>query len=244
MLSDSNASVDDDDDNVPLARLLERFSDEVHAAGDNAAAAGSADDNNEQHGDDGELPEEEDGAPATTTDLLDGMDIVNDTAQQQQEEKQDSRAGSSTDPPPPPPPPPPSKARTARVDASYDRFYFLKNGGEIRAYPVTRTCDAVCPNKKHGKCIMSRTMVRADKGTWLFRNPFGGRPLGKLAYFLMDADNPAYKTKAQHLECMPNYEERLAAREMLKADPDAAGLFTYERQELDSGETEEPSFFK
>ena len=89
-------------------------------------------------------------------------------------------------------------------------------------------CTADCNSPGHGRCIKTKTMKAPARLT--DRNRGQGRPVGYLAAWL--AKGVTCGTKAEHWSAdnEPNLDERVAARESLKADesPDAALLLTGE----------------
>ena len=119
-----------------------------------------------------------------------------------------------------------------------DSFRFeLPNGTVIIAYPGSLRWEAVCNNPKHGKCIMTRTMVAAH-GNLLVSNPFQGRPLGLMAYFCFTCKD--YQTRAQHQQCVTTQSMRTPFRPKLRELPGSQQLFWYERGHPD----EEPDYIK
>ena len=138
-----------------------------------------------------------------------------------------STAASSSglgEPPPLPPPLAPPPAPVAAAPESARALQFWVRGGKLSHYAEKKFMTAICDNKAHGKCVLTRTTVgRAGQPD--------GRPIGLMAAWL--AKGLDLGTKADHWKSSewPSFEERSAARtDFAKlTHPDAVGLQTAER---------------
>ena len=138
------------------------------------------------------------------------------------------RPGSSSgDCPPPPRPAVGLSGRTANPAA----HVLYVEGGKVTYYETAARSFFVaeCSNKKHGRCVRTKTAIgymadipRSRKGQ--------GRPLGYLCAWLRKG--PSLGSKAKHWEAgeEPTRAERIAARNKLKGlvSADAAGLLAAE----------------
>eukprot|EP00971_Amphidinium_carterae_P352747 6492721-Amphidinium_carterae.4 len=111
------------------------------------------------------------------------------------------------------------------------------DGGRISFYANKSNFEAVCDNKLHGKCVLTRTANgRKSKGRAGVR---GGRPVPFLALWLSRCK---CATKAEHMDRDANnfsHKERDDMRKLLSVLPEAQDLLDHERQREDD-ETSEP----
>ena len=151
-------------------------------------------------------------------------------------------AASSGDPFPlphgmPPPAPPPVDAAGGAEDQDVTVVF---PWGKITYWGKKGMFECMCRNADHGKCVLTRT--HDAKGNDAHGMPYGGRPLGFLAAWLLKAHMPPDKNTHWSKDYMlPTLAERQAARESLRALKDGLALLSKERErDTDKGEPEEP----
>ena len=129
-------------------------------------------------------------------------------------------AASAGEPPLPPPAmaPEPPPVITVRLPNGRISFYAKKNSFE-----------AVCSNRKHGKCVMTRTAVGSAASS---TSPLsGGRPVGFLAAWLAHAEHTDDKETHWNIDCQLNsVAVRSRARVLVQGSPDGDHLLAQERQ--------------
>lgn len=141
--------------------------------------------------------------------------------------------------PPPPEAPPaadgPGEAVRRRRGAEVT---FYVEGGSISYYASKNAFEAVCENKAHGRCVLTRTC--RQKGTTADGFPRGGRPVGLLAAWLSYSAGCA--TKDDHWEAArlrPPHALRADMRRLILGTPSGVQLAGFERAVV-PGETPEP----
>eukprot|EP00971_Amphidinium_carterae_P174033 3449492-Amphidinium_carterae.4 len=101
-------------------------------------------------------------------------------------------------------------------------------GGRISYYAKKESFEAVCKNKAHSKCVLTRTAKgRRRKGR---DGLYGGRPVAFMTLWLSRHE---CATKQEHWSTEQNmftWTERHACRELLGVMPDAQALMCYERE--------------
>ena len=111
--------------------------------------------------------------------------------------------------------------------------------GKISFYDSKNTFEAICRNPKHGKCVLSRTR-NAAKSKDPNAVPKGGRPLGFLGAWLLQAH---CETKAEHwsyANLRPSREARGGARNFIKKAHNGMDLLSKERPQKTELEDSEP----
>ena len=155
------------------------------------------------------------------------------------------RPGSSSDgaaaaPLPPPPGTPPGVQRGKQTRNSPMAVVFVP-GGKLTYYYSAKNeiCTAECSNKKHGRCVKTKTMREPTKAMGRLRGQ--GRPVGWLAAWLGKGIDCESKAKHWAEESEPTYAERVAARELVQGDDsaDAALLMAGEAPIQDGAEEPE-----
>ena len=138
-------------------------------------------------------------------------------------------AASSSGPREPPPLPPPIAPPPAPFAAGEepDRAQQLwVRGGKLSYYTQKKFMTAICENKAHGKCVLTRT-IHGREG---FPD---GRPLGLMVAWL--AKGCDLDTKRDHWRSIhwPTFAERCAARDefAMLTHPDAVGMRQGERKQ-------------
>lgn len=111
-------------------------------------------------------------------------------------------------------------------------------GGSISYYPSKNSFEAVCDNRDHGRCVLTRT--RRGKPNPAGGAPLGGRPVGFLAAWL--GAGPGAPSKAEHW-AQSALDRPLAERQRLRSDMATMGsgrtLLDNERP-AEEGEPAEP----
>ena len=91
-----------------------------------------------------------------------------------------------------------------------------QQAGYIKDNSSLGNCFAVCP--LHNDCVKSRTCHASRRG--------GGHPLGYLAAWCLNA--PLFTSKQEHMKHRPSWEERKAARLVLKSQPNYEEFHNFE----------------
>ena len=137
--------------------------------------------------------------------------------------------------PPPPPPPPGQVGPRSAATVTYE-----VPGGSISFYESKGAFQAVCENKAHGRCVLTRT--RNSKGVTSDGFPRAGRPVGFLAAWL--AHSPETATKTEHWEAarfQNTHTERAALRATIVASGESGRLLVSCERPLAEGEGPEPA---
>ena len=111
-------------------------------------------------------------------------------------------------------------------------------GGSISYYESKGAFKAVCENRAHGRCVLTRTCK--SRGVLPNGGPRGGRPVGFLAAWLGRAE--ASQDKAGHWipEAFANsVEVRSGLRAQIANTPSGVRLLAHERP-VEPGEAAEP----
>lgn len=140
---------------------------------------------------------------------------------------------------PPPPPPRPSSSREGVAPRRGAAITVQCEGGSISYYASKSAFEAVCENKSHGRCVMTRT-CRGKAASVEGGAPKGGRLVGMLAAWL--GHSASCGTKGEHwaASCVQNaYEDRLALRTHLEEFESGRTLASFERPKV-AGEGPEP----
>lgn len=139
--------------------------------------------------------------------------------------------------PPPPPPPPPAVAAPAH--RRHATVLLQAPGGRIGYFESKRSFEAVCENRLHGRCVLTRT--RQSRGLTAEGFPKAGRPVGFLAAWLASGEGLATKEEHWRASCLaPSHAERLALRQAIRDSGDAGKLILSCERPLADGEPEEP----
>ena len=110
-------------------------------------------------------------------------------------------------------------------------------GGRISWYASKNAFEAVCSNRRHGKCVMTRTAAGSAGSSTT--PSVGGRPCGFLAAWLANSEHTVTKASHWGIDCqLSPLDVRAAARERLKALPNGTELLSMERP-TSAGEPEE-----
>lgn len=112
-------------------------------------------------------------------------------------------------------------------------------GGSIAFYPSKNAFEAVCEQKGHGRCVLTRT--QKGKRNSATGKMCGGRPVGFLAAWLAQGEHLV--TKGQHWEkdkLERPLAERAALREEIAASGDAGRRLLACERPQEEGEPAEP----
>jgi len=109
-------------------------------------------------------------------------------------------------------------------------------GGRISFYASKNAFEAVCSNRSHGKCVMTRTATGSASSTG---PPTVGRPCGFLTAWLANGEHTTTKANHWGIDCqLSPHAVRMAGRDRLKSAPHGPELLAKERPAL-GGEPEE-----
>lgn len=139
--------------------------------------------------------------------------------------------------PPAPPVPHDAAPDGGRRRGAAEVTYYVP-GGSISFYASKMAYQAVCENREHARCVLTRTCH--PRGLTAAGLPKGGRPVGFLVAWLSHSEQCA--TKADHWspERLDNpLALRAALRDRIAATPSGRHLLSFERP-LVPGETAEP----
>lgn len=115
---------------------------------------------------------------------------------------------------------------------------YIVPGGTISYYSSKRAFEAVCCERAHGRCVLTRTA--RGKSAAAGRFSAGGRPVGFLAAWLGEgADAPDKATHWLPEKFSTPHAARLALRRQIAATPDGRRLLSFERPAAE-GEGDEP----
>lgn len=133
---------------------------------------------------------------------------------------------------------PPPPAPVGAAPRAYAAVSFYVRGGSISYYASKSCFEAVCGNRAHGRCVLTRTCN--GKGGGKGGGLVGGRPVGFLAAWLAQGDDAPDKATHWSEENMKRPQgERAAMRDQISEMPSGRLLLDFERP-LEAGEQAEP----